>query len=73
MGIIDHTGLRQVKRPLRTPPLFTLLIPTWNNLDYLRLCIDSIRRHSSVPLEIVVHVNEGADGTLEEARNAVDR
>lgn len=65
MEIIDHISLRQVKKPSSTDPLLTILIPSWNNLDYLRLCIDSIRRHSSLPLQIIVHVNEGADGTLE--------
>jgi GT2 family glycosyltransferase len=66
MERIDHIPLRQVKRPLHTyPPLLTILIPSWNNLDYLRLCIDSIRRHSATRLQIIVHVNDGKDGTLE--------
>ncbi len=45
--------------------MFSILIPTWNNLPYLKLCIDSIRRHSAFDHEIIVHVNEGSDGTLE--------
>jgi glycosyltransferase involved in cell wall biosynthesis len=65
MEIVDHSGLRQVKRSALASPVLTLLIPTWNNLDLLRLCVDSIRRHSTVSLQIVVHINEGADGTLE--------
>lgn len=44
--------------------MFSILIPTWNNLPYLKLCIDSIRKHSCVDHEILVHVNEGSDGTL---------
>jgi GT2 family glycosyltransferase len=40
-----------------------IVIPTWNNLPYLRLCVESIRRHSAQPHEIVAHVNEGVDGT----------
>ncbi|WP_449371510.1 glycosyltransferase family 2 protein [Thiomonas sp.] len=44
--------------------MFSILIPTWNNLPYLKLCIDSIRRHSAENHEILVHVNEGSDGTL---------
>jgi glycosyltransferase involved in cell wall biosynthesis len=43
---------------------FTIVIPTWNNLPYLRLCLDSIRRHSAFPHQVVVHVNDGSDGTL---------
>lgn len=44
---------------------FSILIPTWNNLDYLRLCIKSIRENSTYNHQIIVHINEGSDGTLE--------
>ena len=43
----------------------SILIPTWNNLLYLRLCIDEIRRTSIADHQIIVHVNEGTDGTCE--------
>ena len=47
-------------------PRFSILIPTWNNLDYLKLCVKSIRENSIFPdHEILVFVNEGNDGTLE--------
>ena len=56
-------------RPVPLPEdAFTIVVPTWNNLPYLRLCIDSIRRHSDRPHQIVLHVNEGTDGTLDWAR-----
>lgn len=45
--------------------MFSILIPSWNNLAYLKLCIDSIRRHSMFDHEIIVHVNQGNDGTLD--------
>ena len=45
-------------------PYFSILVPSWNNLPYLKLCISSLREHSTVPHEIIVHVNEGKDGTL---------
>ena len=48
--------------------MFSILIPSWNNLPYLKLCIESIRRHSAFDHEIIVHVNEGSDGTLEWVR-----
>jgi glycosyltransferase involved in cell wall biosynthesis len=53
---------------LKTAPFFSILIPTWNNLPFLKLCIESIHEHSTVPHEIIVHVNEGKDGTLEWVR-----
>ena len=46
-------------------PLFSILIPTWNNLPLLQLCVASIRKNSAFPHQIIVHVNEGNDGTLE--------
>ena len=46
-------------------PFFSILIPSWNNLAFLKLCIESIKEHSIVPHQLIVHVNEGADGTLD--------
>lgn len=45
--------------------LFSILIPSWNNLEFLRICVDSIRKNSTFEHQIIVHVNEGSDGTLE--------
>lgn len=47
---------------------FSILVPSWNNLEYLRLCVEGIRRFSARRHQIVLHVNEGSDGTLEWAR-----
>jgi glycosyltransferase involved in cell wall biosynthesis len=44
---------------------FSIIIPTWNNLQFLKLCIESIRKNSKYNHQIIVHVNEGSDGTLE--------
>ena len=46
-------------------PTFSLLVPTWNNLAHLRLFVESLRRHSAREHELIVHANEGSDGTLE--------
>ena len=45
--------------------LFTVMIPTWNNLAYLQACVQSIRKYSTYRHQLLVHVNEGTDGTLE--------
>lgn len=45
--------------------MFSVVIPTWNNLDYLRLCIESIISNSRYVDRVLVHVNEGLDGTIE--------
>lgn len=47
---------------------FSILIPTWNNLDFLKLCVASIERNSACEHEILIHVNDGSDGTLEWVR-----
>lgn len=52
------------KRKLASP-YFSILIPSWNNLPYLTLCINSIRQHSVVPFELIVHLNESNDGSKE--------
>lgn len=45
--------------------MFTILIPTWNNLPYLKVCVDSIIKNSTFSHQIIVHINEGNDGTQE--------
>jgi len=49
----------------RAATMFSILIPTWNNLDYLRLCVQSIRKNSAFAHQVIVHVNDGSDGTRE--------
>jgi len=44
-------------------PDISVVIPTWNNLDMLKLCLRSVREHSELSHQVVVHVNEGTDGT----------
>jgi glycosyltransferase involved in cell wall biosynthesis len=45
--------------------MFSILIPTWNNLPYLKCCIESIQKNSTFTHQIIVHVNEGNDGTID--------
>lgn len=48
--------------------MFSILIPSWNNLGFLKLCIESIEKNSAYKHEILIHVNDGSDGTLEWVR-----
>ena len=43
--------------------MFSIIIPTFNNLSYLKICISSIKKNSKFNHEIIPHINEGADGT----------
>ena len=45
--------------------MFSIIIPTFNNLLYLKLCISSIQKNSKFEHEIIPHINEGADKTEE--------
>lgn len=45
--------------------LFSILIPTWNNLAYLKLCLKSIEKNSTYRHQILIYVNEGSDGTTD--------
>ena len=45
--------------------MFSIIIPTFNNFEYLKLCLNSIKKNSNFFHEIVIHVNDGSDGTLD--------
>ena len=45
--------------------MFTIVIPTLNNLKYLKFCIESIYKNSKYKHQIIPHVNIGDDGTIE--------
>ena len=45
--------------------MFSILIPTFNNLEYLRFCINSIKKNSKYNNQIICHINIGDDGTIE--------
>ena len=51
---------------------FSILIPSWNNLNYLKLCIESIRKNSTYKHQLIIHVNEGKDGTLDWVKSQSD-
>jgi len=45
--------------------MISIVIPSWNNLAYLKLCVESVKKNSSFDHEILVHLNDGSDGSLE--------
>ena len=44
--------------------MFSIIIPSLNNLNYLKICLESIKKNSKFDHEIIVHVNIGSDGTI---------
>lgn len=55
---------REAAQKDATEEVFSVLIPTWNNLEQLQLCVRSLRENSDFRHQIIVHVNDGDDGTL---------
>ena len=48
--------------------MISIIIPTYNNLEYLKLCLKSIKKNSAFDHDIILHINEGIDGTLDFAK-----
>ena len=47
----------------------SIIIPSYNNLKYLIFTINSIKKNSFFEHEIIIHVNDGSDGTLDYVKN----
>jgi len=45
--------------------MFSIIIPTFNNINFLKICLASLKKNSSLNNEIIIHVNSSDDGTLE--------
>ena len=49
--------------------MFSICIPTLNNFNYLKICLESLKKNSSLDNEIIIHVNEGKDGSIQYVKN----
>ena len=45
--------------------MISIIIPTFNNLNYLKICLNSLKKNSIYNHEILLHINDGSDGTLD--------
>ena len=45
----------------------SIIIPTYNNLEYLKFFLLSLKTNSSFLHEVILHINDGSDGTLDYA------
>ena len=52
--------------------MISIIIPTWNNLEYLKLAIKSIHKHTTTDYEILVHANQATPEVIDYLRNAGD-
>ena len=49
--------------------MFSIIIPTFNNFQYLKLCLKSLKKNSNYEHDIIIFINEGNDGTLTYAKD----
>ena len=49
--------------------MFSIIIPSFNNIDYLKICISSLRKNSFYNNQIIVHINVGNDNSIEYLKN----
>ena len=45
--------------------MFSVIIPTFNNIEYLKICIESLKKNSLYDHELIFFINEGKDGSLD--------
>jgi glycosyltransferase involved in cell wall biosynthesis len=69
---LSADSIQSHRRTHSTNAVFSIIIPTWNNLPLLQLCIESIRKNSQYRHQIILHINEGKDGTVEWVNNQPD-
>jgi glycosyltransferase involved in cell wall biosynthesis len=66
--------IRKVQKTPKPHYHFSVLVPTWNNLEFLKVCLNSISKNSRLDIQVIVIVNEGRDGTEKwlETQDSVD-
>ncbi|MEG6570381.1 glycosyltransferase [Thermoanaerobacterium thermosaccharolyticum] len=55
----------EIKQGLNINGLSSIIILTYNQIDYTKMCIESIRKYTKTPYEIIVVDNGSSDGTIE--------
>lgn len=51
---------------------YSVMIPSWNNLAYLRICYEGLKENSSSLSEKVFILNEGSDGSIDYLKSLND-
>ena len=47
----------------------SIIVPTFNNIKYLKFFLSSLTKNSKYEHELVIHINDGSDGTLDYISN----
>jgi len=59
-----HQVLSLPKGSSLSAPLFSIIILTWNQLEYTKECLEALRRHTPEHHEIIIVDNGSSDGTV---------
>ncbi|UCD38572.1 MAG: glycosyltransferase [Fidelibacterota bacterium] len=62
-GVEGESTTFPAPQDITAPPLASIIMLTFNALEYTKQCIDSIRRHTAYPHEIIFVDNGSTDGT----------
>ena len=46
----------------------SIIVPTYNNLNYIKFFLSSLKKNSLYDHQIILHINDGSDGTLNYAK-----
>ena len=46
----------------------SIIVPTFNNFNYLNFFLSSLKKNSLYDHQIILHINDGSDGTLNFAK-----
>lgn len=65
------TVIEDLCKEVCSPPKVDIIIPTYNNLKYLKPCVESIRRQTDWPYNLIV-VDSGDDETYEWLKSQPD-
>jgi glycosyltransferase involved in cell wall biosynthesis len=63
--ITQAPQVAKFNQPKSKDVVFSILIPSWNNLVFLKSCITSLQKNSRYTHQIIVHLNEATDGSRE--------
>ncbi len=53
------------KSKIKNKPIASIIIPVFNQLDYTKLAIESIKKYTHIPYELIIIDNASTDGTFQ--------
>ena len=76
--LADESGVYQYllvarPQPKRPPKLTSIVLLAWNQLEYTRMCIESVLTYTRVPYELILVDNGSVDGTGDYFRDLAAR